>query len=181
MPIGASIAMILSLFVALTITPYLVFIFLYWGSKFWDCMRSVHKDFNVFHKSWSFKAFEYSARSFNTVKAENSYAELFFRDTLWPDFSSKELEKIIKEFKKIEENQASELENQAREEYTSSTGITYTIKVIQVPSEFTRAPLRQAIAELPNGVKRFESSKSYSAGVEVLKQEVKFRIDNSQV
>jgi multidrug efflux pump subunit AcrB len=29
MPIGASIAMILSLFVALTITPYLVFIFLY--------------------------------------------------------------------------------------------------------------------------------------------------------
>ncbi|WP_373070780.1 di-trans,poly-cis-decaprenylcistransferase [Sulfurimonas sp.] len=31
-----------------------------------------------------------------------AYAELFFCDTLWPDFSSKELEKIIKEFKKIE-------------------------------------------------------------------------------
>jgi undecaprenyl diphosphate synthase len=31
-----------------------------------------------------------------------AYAELFFCDTLWPDFSSKELEGIIKEFKKIE-------------------------------------------------------------------------------
>jgi len=29
-----------------------------------------------------------------------AYAELFFSDTFWPDFSSKELESIIKEFKK---------------------------------------------------------------------------------
>ncbi|SFV55446.1 Undecaprenyl diphosphate synthase [hydrothermal vent metagenome] len=31
-----------------------------------------------------------------------AYAELFFVDTLWPDFSVKELEKIIAKFKKIE-------------------------------------------------------------------------------
>lgn len=31
-----------------------------------------------------------------------AYAELFFCDTLWPDFSSKELERVITEFKKIE-------------------------------------------------------------------------------
>lgn len=31
-----------------------------------------------------------------------AYAELFFCDILWPDFSKNELEKIIKEFKKIE-------------------------------------------------------------------------------
>jgi undecaprenyl diphosphate synthase len=31
-----------------------------------------------------------------------AYAELFFCDTLWPDFSSGELDRIIKEFKKIE-------------------------------------------------------------------------------
>ena len=31
-----------------------------------------------------------------------AYAELFFTDTLWPDFSVKELEKIIKKFKKVE-------------------------------------------------------------------------------
>ncbi|WP_428738657.1 di-trans,poly-cis-decaprenylcistransferase [Sulfurimonas sp.] len=31
-----------------------------------------------------------------------AYAELFFTDTLWPDFNAKELEKIIKKFKKVE-------------------------------------------------------------------------------
>ena len=32
------------------------------------------------------------------------YTELFFTDTLWPDFKKKELEKIIKEFKNISRN-----------------------------------------------------------------------------
>jgi len=31
-----------------------------------------------------------------------AYAEIFFRDTLWPDFTTNELEKIIKNFTKIE-------------------------------------------------------------------------------
>jgi len=31
-----------------------------------------------------------------------AYAEIFFRDTLWPDFTTLELEKIIKNFTKIE-------------------------------------------------------------------------------
>ncbi|MBW6488841.1 polyprenyl diphosphate synthase [Sulfurimonas sp.] len=31
-----------------------------------------------------------------------AYAELFFTDTLWPDFTTDELEKIIKDFTKIE-------------------------------------------------------------------------------
>jgi len=31
-----------------------------------------------------------------------AYAEMFFTDTLWPDFTSKELEKIINQFKKRE-------------------------------------------------------------------------------
>jgi len=31
-----------------------------------------------------------------------AYAELFFVDTLWPDFTPKELEKIIKKFQKVE-------------------------------------------------------------------------------
>ena len=32
------------------------------------------------------------------------YTELFFTDTLWPDFKKKELEKVIKEFKNISRN-----------------------------------------------------------------------------
>ncbi|NPA66192.1 MAG: di-trans,poly-cis-decaprenylcistransferase [Epsilonproteobacteria bacterium] len=38
----------------------------------------------------------------NFLLWQAAYAELFFIDTLWPDFSPKELEKIIHKFKKIE-------------------------------------------------------------------------------
>ena len=42
------------------------------------------------------------SRLSNFLLWQAAYAELFFIDTLWPDFSSKELEKIIKKFTKIE-------------------------------------------------------------------------------
>ena len=38
----------------------------------------------------------------NYLLWQSAYAEFFFRDTLWPDFTTKELEKIIKEFNNIE-------------------------------------------------------------------------------
>jgi undecaprenyl diphosphate synthase len=38
----------------------------------------------------------------NFLLWQAAYAELFFIDTLWPDFSTKDLEKIIKKFKKVE-------------------------------------------------------------------------------
>jgi undecaprenyl diphosphate synthase len=38
----------------------------------------------------------------NFLLWQSAYAELFFSDTLWPDFSTKELEKIIKKFTKVE-------------------------------------------------------------------------------
>jgi undecaprenyl diphosphate synthase len=38
----------------------------------------------------------------NFLLWQSIYAELFFTDTLWPDFNVKELEKIINKFKKIE-------------------------------------------------------------------------------
>jgi len=38
----------------------------------------------------------------NFLLWQAAYAELFFVDTLWPDFSIKEFEKIIKKFKKVE-------------------------------------------------------------------------------
>ncbi len=38
----------------------------------------------------------------NFLLWQSAYAELYFCDTLWPDFSPKELEKIIKKFTKIE-------------------------------------------------------------------------------
>jgi len=38
----------------------------------------------------------------NFLLWQAAYAELFFVDTLWPDFTSKDLEKIIKKFTKVE-------------------------------------------------------------------------------
>ncbi len=38
----------------------------------------------------------------NFLLWQAAYAELFFTDTLWPDFSSIDLENILKKFKKIE-------------------------------------------------------------------------------
>jgi undecaprenyl diphosphate synthase len=38
----------------------------------------------------------------NFLLWQAAYAELFFTDTLWPDFTTNELEKIIKNFTKIE-------------------------------------------------------------------------------
>ncbi len=38
----------------------------------------------------------------NFLLWQAAYAELFFTDTLWPDFATNELEKIIKNFTKIE-------------------------------------------------------------------------------
>jgi len=38
----------------------------------------------------------------NFLLWQAAYAEFFFVDTLWPDFSKDELEKIIKKFKKVE-------------------------------------------------------------------------------
>ena len=65
--------------------------------------------------------------------------------------------------------------------YSGPDETVYVIKIVEVPSDFTRAPRRQAIAENQEGVKKFESDKSFSSSVEILKQQVKFRIDISQV
>ncbi len=38
----------------------------------------------------------------NFLLWQSAYAELFFTDTLWPDFTIQDLEKILKKFKKVE-------------------------------------------------------------------------------
>lgn len=67
------------------------------------------------------------------------------------------------------------------ERYTGPDGKEYIIRIIQVISEYTRAPKRQAVAETLQGVVKFKSDSSFSSSIDVLKRQVKFRIDNSQV
>ena len=67
------------------------------------------------------------------------------------------------------------------EEYVGPDGTVYTLKLVEVVSPITRAPQAQAIALNKQGIKRFESSPSFSSTPEILKKELKFNIDNSQV
>jgi len=81
----------------------------------------------------------------------------------------------------ITNSQNQEITNEGREAYTASNGISYEIVIKQIQSDFTKAPKRQAIALAPGGKIIATSDKSFSSSIEVLKRQVKFRIDNSQV
>lgn len=83
--------------------------------------------------------------------------------------------------RRIEANLGTGVLNQGVEQYTGPDGTLYTLKLVEVPSDFTRAPRRQVIAETEQGIKKFQSDASFSSSVDVLKGQVKFRIDNSQV
>lgn len=97
-------------------------------------------------------------------------------------FALRELNKLVGRDKKPNQPDTRlTIPSNSSEQYAGPDGTVYNLKVIQVQSDFTRAPRRQAIAENIQGEKKFESSKSFSSSVEVLKREVKFRIDNSQV
>lgn len=62
--------------------------------------------------------------------------------------------------------------------YKSRSGRTYTIKVIKDPNSPSIAPKRQAIAIDFRGITVLTGPSSFSSSVEVLIDELKFRIDN---
>jgi len=66
-------------------------------------------------------------------------------------------------------------------QYVRSDGKVYNLVTVTVPSNFTSAAKRKVIAETLDGIKEFESEESFGSSIEVLRREVKFRIDNSQV
>lgn len=63
------------------------------------------------------------------------------------------------------------------EEYVAENGKIYTITVITVPDTFDRAPRRQAIAKNQQGIVVLTGPASFSSSVQILKEELKFRID----
>jgi len=97
-------------------------------------------------------------------------------------YALQELNKIVGRDKKSgQPDTRLKIPADSAEQYFGPDGETYAIEIVQVQSDFTRAPRRQAIAKNKEGVIKFESSKSFSSSIDVLKREVKFRIDNSQV
>ena len=82
---------------------------------------------------------------------------------------------------KLKDNLSSQVVDQGIETYVGPDGTVYSLRIIEVVSELTRAPQFQAIAENSQGIKRFESDKSFSSKPDILKKQLKFNIDNSQV
>jgi len=63
-------------------------------------------------------------------------------------------------------------------EYTSASGRTYTIKIIQDPTSPLVAPRRQAIVQDFRGITVLTGPGSFASRTQVLIEEIKFRIDN---
>lgn len=87
----------------------------------------------------------------------------------------------VQSISSLENLRDSSVDNQSQEFFTGPDGTRYTIKIIKVESNFGRAPFSQAVAELSNGKIAFRSGESFASSPEVLKNEVKFKINNSQV
>lgn len=63
-------------------------------------------------------------------------------------------------------------------EYTSTSGYTYTIKVIQDPNSPEIAPKRQAIVQDFRGITVLTGPSSFASNPQILIEEIKFRIEN---
>ena len=62
--------------------------------------------------------------------------------------------------------------------HTGPDGTVYTLEIIKDPESPTIAPKRFAIAKDPSGVVVLKGPKSFSSSIDILLDEIKFRIDN---
>jgi len=70
------------------------------------------------------------------------------------------------------------IETDIDEDYKSQSGTVYKIKIVTNPESPSIAPQRQAVAFDARGIAVLKGPLSFAGDSEVLKQELKFRIDN---
>lgn len=85
-----------------------------------------------------------------------------------------ELRGILNSFITTPEN----TDNDSRFFHTGPNGITYKLKVIVDENSPSIAPRRYAVAIDPSGVAVLKGQKSFSSSIDILLNEIKFRIDN---
>ena len=74
--------------------------------------------------------------------------------------------------------EGAKIETDIDEEYKSQSGTVYRIKIVTDPNSPSIAPQRQAVAIDARGIAVLKGPLSFAGDSEVLKQELKFRIDN---
>jgi len=92
-----------------------------------------------------------------------------------PDNIKKDLKDILDSFKNISDNTVS---SDGRFFHTGPDGVVYELKIIVDPLSPRIAPRRFAVAINPEGVQLYKGAKSFSSSIDVLLDEIKFRIDN---
>ena len=97
--------------------------------------------------------------------------DLLQRCALDPNLSKEERDKILN-------NKAKAGDLSDAEEYRSSNGKIYELDVIEVLDNTIDVPRRQAIAKDFRGIVVLRGPASYSSSAQILKDELKFRIDN---
>lgn len=97
--------------------------------------------------------------------------DLLQRCALDPNLSKEERDKILN-------NKAKPGDLSDKEEYRSSNGKIYELDVVQVLDNTIDVPRRQAIAKDFRGIVVLRGPASYSSSAQILKDELKFRIDN---
>ena len=97
--------------------------------------------------------------------------DLLERCALDPNLSKEERDKILN-------NKAKPGDISDKEEYRSSNGKIYELDVVQVLDNTIDVPRRQAIAKDFRGIVVLRGPASYSSSAQILKDELKFRIDN---
>jgi hypothetical protein len=97
--------------------------------------------------------------------------DLLERCALDPNLSKEERDKILN-------NKAKPGDRSDIEEYRSSNGKVYELDVVQVLDNTINVPRRQAIAKDFREIVVLRGPASYSSSAQILKDELKFRIDN---
>ena len=122
---------------------------------------------------------ENSRGVFNPVKNILSRLEaLLKRCTENPNLTLEERKAILEAAGNVKSTTQQDL-NALDESYTNTNGTSYTISIV-LDSESVNsiAPLRQAIAKDFRGIVVLRGPKSFAGDAQVLKDELKFRIDN---
>jgi len=115
----------------------------------------------------------------STVQNNFNSLDIFINDCVnqLPEQERNQLTKLTQQ--PSEQNTAGSPQQDGVEQFRADSGADFTIEVVTIQQDRTKAPLRQAIAKNINGVVVLRGQKSYSSSTKVLVDQLKFRINNN--
>lgn len=115
----------------------------------------------------------------STVQNNFNSLDTFINDCVnqLPEQERNQLTKLTQQSN--EQNTAGSTQQDNVKQFRADSGATFTIEVITIQQDQTKATLRQAIAKNNKGVVVLKGQKSFSSSTKVLVDQLKFRINNN--